>query len=305
MPEKSPKSRVRLNNVTCAYCHKPFDAGTRSEEEHVVGRKFVPKGSLAAQWNLIVNACGVCNDEKCELENDLSAIIMRPDPWGRTQSDPRLIEEARRKESARSKRTGKAVRESDEGLDVKGQIMPGVTFSANMVASPQFDPDRAGRLAFFHISAFFYLITFDHSERRGKAIPGSFRPIASVLRPDWGNAQMIGFQEMAASWPGRVFGVAANTFFKIVIRRSSELEPPLWSWALEWNHALRLVGFFGDGPSAETAFARLPKLKKFLIERGVDPEKGRYETWGRQEVPLANGDDHLFDCPADLQKNST
>ena len=128
--------------------------------------------------------------------------------------------------------------------------------------------------------------------------------MSSVLRPDWGNAQMIGFQDMVRDWPGRVHAVGADTFFKIVIRRAPQEEPPVWSWALEWNHSLRLVGFFGDDEAVQASIHRLPLLKKILLERGMDPEKGRYETWGRIEVTLADADDRLFECPSNLVASS-
>lgn len=297
MRHLSPKSPLRLNNVACAYCHRLFDANTPRESEHVIGRRFVPKGSLAAQWNLIVGACGKCNDEKSELENDVSAIIVRPDLAGRFPVDPRLVAEALRKESARSKRTGKAVRDSAEELTVSGQFMPGFTFSMNLVSGPQVDQKRVYRLAFFHVSAFFYWLTFDKARRRGGALPSTFGPIAAAAQPDWGNAHLVGFQELVSGWPYRIHAIGADGFFKVVIRRSPEQDPPLWAWALEWNKAFRVVGFFGDELASRAACERLPAIKKTLVERGVDPEKGPFETTMRTEIALDAAHDHLFDPP--------
>lgn len=70
-------------SLYCAYCGAAFSRPSDGEAEHVIGRRFVPKGTLAAQWNLIVRACGPCNDHKADLENDISAITMQPDAWGR------------------------------------------------------------------------------------------------------------------------------------------------------------------------------------------------------------------------------
>lgn len=298
MQEFSPQSRICLDNAACAYCHKPFDASNRREEEHVIGRNFVPKGSLAAQWNLIVGSCRGCNDEKSKLENDLSAIIMRPDWLGRFEPDPRMLAEARRKETARSQRTGKAVRDSSEELTISGKVGKAVSFSANLVCGPQLDHERAYRLAFFHVAAFFYLITFDKGLRLGKPIPWTFAPIAVIARPDWGNEQLLGFQSTLARWHHRVHAIGADEYFKTVIRRAPENGQGLWAWAVEWNKNYRVIGFFGDGDAAQSAFEELPVLKKVLYERGINPVKGPYETWGRREVALANEDDHLFDSPA-------
>lgn len=47
-----PNKPIRLHNVVCPY----FGATLLREsmtKEHVVGRRFVPKGTLANQWNLI------------------------------------------------------------------------------------------------------------------------------------------------------------------------------------------------------------------------------------------------------------
>ncbi len=296
MHQLSPRSRVRLGNSACAYCHKPFDQDVCSEEEHVIGKSFVPKGTVPARGNLIVNACRPCNEAKARLENDLSAIIMRPDPLQRFPSDSRLVAEAIRKQTARSVRTGKAVRESAEELTIQAQIMPGVTLSTNMIGGPQMDQHRVHRLAFFHVSAFFYWATFDADERRGRPIQ-SFTPIAGVARADWGNARMLGFQSLIGTWPHDVHAVGAEGYFKTVIRRAVEPVQPLWGWASEWNRAFRVIGFFGDADAVASAVQRLPVPRKVLVEKGIHPTKGPFETWMRADVPMADGDDHLFSPP--------
>jgi hypothetical protein len=68
-----------LRNRTCAYygCEPP--KALRSKE-HVIGRKFVPKGSLGNNaWNLILMACEKCNGEKADLEDEISAVSMMVD----------------------------------------------------------------------------------------------------------------------------------------------------------------------------------------------------------------------------------
>ena len=42
----------------------------------MIGRRFVPKGKLNNQWNLIVRVCIKCNNKKSDLEDDISAISM-------------------------------------------------------------------------------------------------------------------------------------------------------------------------------------------------------------------------------------
>jgi hypothetical protein len=75
-----------LSNITCAYCGE--DLSTETEDtEHVVGRRFVPKGSLDGAWNIILKACKRCNREKGDLEDDISAITMQPTVAGQFQDN--------------------------------------------------------------------------------------------------------------------------------------------------------------------------------------------------------------------------
>ncbi len=73
---------LRLRNVICPYCGVALTK-QNSTREHVIGRKFVPKGTLENQWNLILNACHACNNRKADLEDDIAAITMQPDVTGR------------------------------------------------------------------------------------------------------------------------------------------------------------------------------------------------------------------------------
>jgi hypothetical protein len=70
-----------LDNVTCPYCGTALTSKTRTKE-HVIGRRFVPVGSLDREWNLILQACGPCNRHKADLEDDISvgaeAILTHP-----------------------------------------------------------------------------------------------------------------------------------------------------------------------------------------------------------------------------------
>src|SRR6266852_1995241 len=84
---------TKLANITCVYCGREETSEQPLTDEHVVGRRFVPKGSFATGWALIARACEDCNNEKSDLEDDISAITLIPD-LGTTHERPGLAETA-------------------------------------------------------------------------------------------------------------------------------------------------------------------------------------------------------------------
>lgn len=83
-------------------------------------------------------------------------------------------------------------------------------------------------------------------------------------------------------------GVTADGYYKVAIRRHPELT--MWSWALEWNERLRIVGFFGEEDPVRNIVSGLPKLEMMGLG---DHEGARFLV--RIEVPLEENDDILFD----------
>jgi hypothetical protein len=282
---------IKLKNATCIYCSRPFGSGVERTTEHVIGRNFVPRGTFANQWNLIANACRDCNGVKSRLEDDISAITMQPDVAGRfAVDDVRLRDEASRKgKGSSSARTRKPVLESQEETEISGNLVPGVPIKFHLRASPQLDADRAFELARYHVRGFFYWITYDQSARLGRFWPGSFAPLCSVQKLDWGNARMRMFQELVAGWDCRVLGIAADEFFKIIIRKSPD-DRLLWAWALEWNCNHRLIGFAGDEIPIRDTCSPFPKLFDRVEQIGPN----RFFA-ARIEEQLAQNEDHLFE----------
>lgn len=117
---------ILLDNVTCPYC--ACDVSIERTKEHVVGRRFVPRGMLDRQWNLIMWACARCNGRKADLENDISAITMQPDAFGRHADDADVLapEAIRRGKTAFSRRTKKLVKDSAESFSIKMALASGV-----------------------------------------------------------------------------------------------------------------------------------------------------------------------------------
>jgi hypothetical protein len=94
LPAHSP---ILLDNMTCPYCGILLDAEDVTKE-HVVGRRFVSKGTLDQRWNLILKACRPCDTRKSDLENDISAVSMQPTAAGQlVRSDQAFVAEGRRK----------------------------------------------------------------------------------------------------------------------------------------------------------------------------------------------------------------
>lgn len=250
---------TRLDNVTCVYCGGAADPSNPLTDEHIIGRRFVPKGSFASGWSLISRACESCNNEKADLEDDISAITLLPD-FGEGHEDADLAALALRKaKGSRSRRTRKPVADSYEENKISGKLMQTVDVSFGFVAPPQLEQERVRRLAQLHLQGFFYLITYDAGRRIGGFIPGAIGWLNEASRRDWGNSLQRGFADLTQAWPARVEGTGAAGFFKVAIRRDPA-GTELWSFALEWNRALRIVGFFGDVGSAQAYVDQIPPL---------------------------------------------
>lgn len=289
----STSRRMVRRSPFCAYCGHAFAPGEKGEDEHVIGRKFVPRGTLAAQWNLILTACGTCNDLKAELENDVSAISMQPDGLGRYASDdPRLIAEAQRKARTTNQRTGRFVSEPEPPMNITGRFGP-MTINFSFTHPAQCDENRLFQLARMQLAGFFAMLTWKEDERRGYYWPGAYMPVVAVRKEDWANPLLTSIEDIARDWEHRLFAVAADGFYRVWIKRRPG-DPAVWAWALEWNRNFRLGGFFGDEDAMRELAATLPPL---VVET-------LHETPGvvlryRTETPLAEADDHLFDFPDD------
>lgn len=280
-----PNNRAtRLDNVSCVYCGVEADPSNRLTDEHVIGRRFVPKGSFASGWSLIARACERCNNEKADLEDDISAITLLADLGEGHENADLAALAARKARGSRSRRTKKPVADSYEENKISGKLMQAVDVSFGFVAPPQLDPERVHQLAKFHLQGFFYFITYDIGRRTGGFIPGAIGWLNEASRRDWGNSLQRGFADLTRAWPARVEGTGAAGFFKVAIRR----EPAgadLWSFTLEWNRALRIIGFFGDLNAAQVYVDHIPPL----VWQRIDPTQRM-----RREVPLDPSEDQLF-----------
>ncbi|WDM67473.1 HNH endonuclease [Xanthomonas cucurbitae] len=275
--EHPPKRPIHLCNINCVYCGKDFSPELTPTKEHVIARRFVPRGTLDGRWNLILQACGPCNHEKSQLEDDISVITMLPDATGcYAVEDERLREEVlRRAQKSGSRRTGKSVAASQEHVSISASPFPTVKMTFGLVAPPQADPIRLHRLAEFHFTAFFFLSSYSRKLKRGGFSSGPFFRIAALNKNNWGNPKSLWFMEVTRHWELRTHGITAEGFFKIVIRKCPTMQ--LWSYAVQWNHSMRVLEFSGE-----------PNLMSKLLVEHPFPTEAHGNTWPHDEGGFSN-----------------
>ena len=283
----SPNRASRLDNITCMYCGAEGCTANPLTNEHVIARRFVPKGALNKSWALIGNACWQCNGRKADLEDEISAITLQPD-IGQPHADPALAAEAARKAAgSRSRSTREVVGRSYRDHSIEGTLMSSLHVKFGFVSPPQLNETRVHELACMHLRGFFYFMSYNKTLKRGSFLPGSIGHVFRANLPDWGNPLLRGFADLTRNWSPQLDCVCAGGFFKIAMKLELA-EAALWSFAIEWNKRHRLVGFFGDLDRAQELVNLLPDLEWKQWDSNT-----RY----RLEVPLAPEDDTLFANP--------
>ena len=284
-----------LSNVTCPYCGTPIEKQRRTKE-HVIGRRFVPVGTLENCWNLIVWACSTCNRRKSDLEDDIAAITMHFHVAGLPQmSDSRAQAEAtRRGAKSASRKTGRPVAESHATLKFSRKLGNTGEVQFSFTAPPQLDDARVYELARLQIVGFFYFLTYDQTQHLGHYWPGGFFPVHGTIKSDWGNPVHRAFMREISRWDYRLILNTASGYYRAAIRRHPTAD--CWAWAVEWNDCYRLVGFFGDPAAARTLAESLPDLPVLSVREHANSWL-RY----RREEPLSEEDDTLFHIPPEAE----
>jgi len=287
--QQLPANRAtRLDNVTCPYCGTELTDETRSKE-HVIGRRFVPKGTLNRQWNLIVNSCEPCNAAKADLEDDLSALTMHPDPhgWRGHESEALKNDTVRKVGKSISRLTGKPVADSHDDLSVKF-VAEGFSMTFSGITPPQIDEERAKQLAMMQAYAFFYLASYNKETKRGGWFQGKVLFVNAARRGDWGNVRARYFMDTVGDWEPLLILSGAEGHFRIAIGRQPGVD--CWSYAVEWNEAYRLMFFIGIDEVLEPLARAMPEFK-FHDHKGFD---GKVAFRMRLDVPLPEEDDDMF-----------
>lgn len=280
-----------LANVTCPYCGSTIDRGNRTKE-HVVGRRFVPVGTLSECWNLILWACHQCNRKKSDLEDDISAITMTFHTANLPLLADSLVQaEARRKNiKSFSRKTGKPIAESSESIKIRAKLGVIAEITGDFTSPPQLDDKRVYELARLQMIGFFYFLTYDRVSNIGHYWPGGFYPIHGTIKSDWGNPVHRAFMNEVVNWDYRLLLATASGYYRAVIRRHPKRN--CWSWAVEWNDCYRLVGFFGDLEAAKEVAGRFPDIPV----NSVFESPNRWFRY-RVEESLNEEEDLLFHMP--------
>lgn len=283
------KAPTVLDNVNCVYCAVELSTNTRTKE-HVVGRRFVPRGKLDGGWNLIAYACASCNNAKSRLEDELAAISMQPDSYGNYAVDDETLrsEAARKAANSYSSKTGRPIADSRQALEFEARHSSGALISLSFEATAQVGADKIYELCRLQVCAFFYMLTFDGVARRGRS-RGGFVGIAHARRADWGRQRLSSFAEMVKDWEPRLLSTnsIADGFYKLAIRKHPTND--CWSWALEWNHSIRCAGLFGDTATCD----EVAKLIASDVAQLVIDEPKRKVAY-RRDIALVESEDVLF-----------
>lgn len=287
--------RPRRSNQHCLYCGQFVGEGSDlpSGREHLVGRNMVPPNSFkdATAFNFVFRACTDCNGEKSRVEGHISAVSLLSSSGRSERTD---VDAAARQKAAGSfdpAHRGRPVSEVRNEHTIKF----GSAISVSLISTAQLEPSMVRLLAFRHIQGFFSLATSaDPLKTEGtRLLPSShFGFFWYYGHPDWGNPQLLEVGRRVRGILGVIQVHTANGYFRSLLRRAEPDGSP-WFWALEWNKSVRLIGWIGEPDNPPDFYRDLPPLEwqDLGIQAGV-------QTRVRQEIPLAEQDDALFDFGA-------
>ena len=201
---------LKLKNNNCCYCGNILNDGDISID-HVIGRKFVPTGSLENQWNLHCRACKICNNKKSDLEDDISTLSMIFACISQdANNEASLVESTARKlKGSLSRKTGRPHKDSYEHFSVSASS-GGISIKSEISGPPRLDARRIGSLALLHYKAFYFLRTYDTATRLGFLPAHPLSVLPPLPRSDWGAAHAISFIKTIEPWDTDLFCITAN-----------------------------------------------------------------------------------------------
>ena len=277
------------SNQFCLYCGRRVgsNAEIESNKEHLIGRNFVPKGSLAGDaFNFVFRACIECNTEKSDAERHVSTVSLFNSP-------ARLVDlsindlAARKASNDHHPTERRLVRDASvpHKIETEGN---GFSGTLHMTSPPQLEYKSVLLLAVRQIQGLFALISTEDPR-----VPEKSKLLAAdkvLLHKDynygdWGNPQLIEIIERTKGWSAPLFVNSASGHFKAILRIPKSQEEGYF-WALEWNKSVRIVGAICHPSQYPVWLKDLPQLKWWSI-----PGK---DCRIRMETPLRGIPDHLF-----------
>ena len=276
------------SNQHCLYCGVLVGNGATvpSDKEHLIGRNFVPTGSLGnGSFNFIFRACRECNSQKASVERHVSSVTLVNSPA--RASDERTDEVARRKATGdfHPDKKGVPVGQATDNHSVEFNRR-GLSMKVGLISPPQVNRSAAELLAFNHIQALFSLVTTEDCRvpEKMRLLPHSqFHYFGHFTCQDWGNPHLLEIARRVDDWPCYVNVTAADGYYKAVLKVRESIGR---FWALEWNRYLRAVGAIVRESESPEIFEGLPDLGWKPIPEG----SGRI----RSETPLSHDADRLF-----------
>lgn len=274
------------SNQYCPYCGAFVGAGSviPSDKEHLIGRRFVPTGSLdEGAFNFIFRSCKECNHRKGRAERHVSSITLFTSP-GRAE-DSRIDAIARRKASRdyHPDKKGVLVEDAGERPSVKFRAGP-MSVRVEFVSAPQLNQFEAQTLACYHVMALFALVTTKNCRVKEACRilpPPQLLHFGYFGHGDWGNPHLAEISQRVQAWPCYANVATANGYFRAIMRRGEKW----WFWALEWNRSVRVVGAIAGEDEMPDIFQNLPPLKWVAFPTGRI----------REERPLGDAPDTLFE----------
>jgi hypothetical protein len=248
------------SNQHCLYCgsHVGEDSAIASDEEHLVGRNFVPKGTMGNAFNFSFRACRPCNARKANLERHVSSVTLLNSP---SVASDGIARRAAERKAVGDTHPETRVKMGDAIARQTAEFSFGpASFNFGLSGPSPAAKNYIPELASYHIQALFTLVTTPESRtpENVRLLPlDRFRVFGSYPHSDWGNLQLVEIGKRAASWPCRVAILTAGGFFRACLRRH---ESDGWFWALEWNKSLRVVGGIHLPEENNPLFENLPAL---------------------------------------------
>lgn len=262
----------------------------KSDKEHLIGRKFVPSGSLGATgFNFHFRGCCKCNGKKANAEGHISSVTLFNTPA--RFNDPQIDPLTKRKAAGAYHPDKKGTLVKDAGDDQLIEFgNSAFQMRVSLTSPPQLDSRLVSLLAYKHIQGLFSLITSSDPRETEKTrlLPHENIHVFDYYNYlDWGNPQLAEVNARVSSWPCYANIYAADGYFRALLRRCIDSDVG-WFWALEWNRFLRVIGAIACPQAIPQLFRSLPELRWTTLPDG----SGRL----REEVRLPEEQDTLFEA---------